>query len=181
MQTASAAFGACSGGGAGAGSCSSFDGRRVGVSTSVGGVGVGTAVATGISSSEFIGGVGGICCGVSVGTAVATDTSLSAASFGTGLFSLAWEAVPFPNFLGRSDCSVAALPLLGFSSAKVSNRRIMECFVAASRIVVSFFLSATGLSECSVAASEIVVLVDPRIADELRIVVLTRSTHSWDS
>ena len=44
MQTASAAFGACSGGGAGAGSCSSFDGRRVGV---------GTVVATGISSARF--------------------------------------------------------------------------------------------------------------------------------
>ena len=148
MQTASAAFGACLEGGAGAGSCLSFDGRRVGVGTSAGGV-------------------GGICCGVSVGTAVATDTSLSAASFGTGLFSLAWEAVPFPNFFERSECFVAALPLLGFSLARVSNRRNMECFVAASRIVVSFFLSATGLSECSVAASEIV--------------VLTRSTNRWDS
>ena len=113
MQTASAAFGACSGGGAGAGSCLSFDGRRVGVGTSAGGVGVGTVVAT--------------------------DTSLSAASFGTGLFSLAWEAVPFPNFFERSECFVAALPLLGCSLARVSNRRNMECFVAASRIVVSFF------------------------------------------
>ena len=167
MQTASAAFGACLEEGAGAGSCLSFDGRRVGVGTSAGGVGVGTVVATGISSSEFIGGVSGICCGVSVGTAVATETSLSAASFGTGLFSLAWEAIPFPNFFERSECFVAALQLLGFSSARVSNRRNMECFVAASRIVVSFFLSATGLSECSVVASEIV--------------VLTRSTNRWDS
>ena len=67
-----------------------------------------------------------------------------------------WEKLPFPDFLGRfasrqaasgiSECSVAASLLLEFPSARFSNRRI---------------------SECSVAASEIVVLVDPRIADEL--------------
>ena len=193
LGVAFTAFGACSGGGAGAGACSSSDGTTVGVGGDVGGissdVGVGTSVATGFSLSELIGGDGGIFSGVGVGIAVATGTSLSATFLGSGLAVLAWKLVPFPDFLGRfaswqaasgiSECSVAASPLLEFSLARASNRRIMECSVAASGIAVSFSLAASGISECSVAASGIAVLTDPRIADDdaLR----DEPGHSWGS
>ncbi len=88
-----------------------------------------------------------------------------------------WELLPFPDFLGRfaswqaasgiSECFVAASPLLEFLLARVGNRRISECSVAASGIAVSSSLAASGLSECSVAASGIAVLTDPRIADDV--------------
>ena len=55
---------------------------------------------------------------------------------------LLWRQVPFSDFFERLDsrqaasgileCPVAASLLLGFSSAKFSNRRISECSVAAS-------------------------------------------------
>ena len=57
---------------------------------------------------------------------------------------LLWRQVPFSDFFERLDsrqaasgileCPVAASLLLGFSSAKFSNRRISECSVAASEI-----------------------------------------------
>ena len=56
------------------------------------------------------------------------------------------ELLPFRDFFGRfaswqaasgiSECSVAASPLLEFSLARISNRRISECSVVASGIAV---------------------------------------------
>ena len=83
-----------------------------------------------------------------------------------------WQAVS-----GISECSLTASPLWEFSLARVSNRRISECSVAAFGIALSSFLAASGPSECSVAASGIAVLTDPRIADD--VALRDESGHFW--
>ena len=70
--------GACLGGGAGAGTCSSSDGTSVGVGSIRSAVGVGTAVATGVSVSEL-----------------------------NERAALLWRFVPFPDFVGRSSSGIA--------------------------------------------------------------------------
>ena len=70
---------------------------------------------------------------------------------------LLWRQVLFSDFFERLDsrqaasgileCPVAASLLLGFSSAKFSNRRISECSVAAMKLV-HLLMNLRGCNTC---------------------------------